>query len=271
MGKTMSGLTAEQIAKRRFSIGGSDANIIMSGDPAAILALWETKLGKREPDDLSHVQPVQFGIYTEPLNRRFYTHKTGHEITDVGRELKCEGFDFLTCTLDGIVPSENAVFEAKCVNAFSNSEETAQKYMSQLHHNMRCAGLKRAVLSIFIGTLKYEHFIVESDPFYAATLLDAETAFWAHVQSKTAPGDLPTITAPVTGPVKLRTVDMKGSNAWAVHASTYRATKDIAKKYDAACKELKALVEPDVGEAFGGNVQIKRAKNGNLTISEMKP
>lgn len=266
----MSGLTKEQIAKRRFSIGGSDANILMSGDPAAILGLWETKLGMREPDDLSRVLPVQFGIYTEPLNRRWYMQETGNEISDVGAERVHPCFDFLTCTLDGFVAKERAVFEAKCVNAFSNAEETAQKYMGQLHHNMAVCGLQRAVLSVFIGTLKYEHFIVESDPFYAATLLENESAFWAHVQAKTPPGELPTIAAPQVGPVKLRKVDMSGSNSWATQASNWKATKDIAKKFKTAEAELKALMLPDMGEAFGGGVQCKRSKDNKLSITELK-
>lgn len=183
----MSGLSKEQIAKRRFSIGGSDANIIMSGDPAAILGLWEIKTGARESEDLTWVQPVQFGTYTEPLNRRFYTHESGHEISRAGEEAVHPEFPFLTCTLDGIIEAEKAVFEAKCVNAFSNAAKTAQKYMGQLHHNMMVVGLKRAVLSVFIGTLKYERFTVEADPFYTASLRDAEIAFWDLVQSKTAP------------------------------------------------------------------------------------
>ena len=34
-------------------------------------------------------------------------------------------------------------------------------------------------------------------------------------------------------------------------------------------KELKALVEDDVSRAFGHGVEIKRAKNGNLSIKEI--
>jgi predicted phage-related endonuclease len=176
----------------------------------------------------------------------------------------------MTCTLDGIVASERAIFEAKHVNAFANAEETAQKYMGQLHHNMACNGVTRAVLSVFIGTLKYEHFIVEADPFYTATLIENEAAFWAHVQAKTPPGAMAIIAAPQVGPVKLRSVDMSGSNSWAALASTWRATKDIAKKFEVSAKKLKALVEPDVGEAYGAQIQVKRAKNGNLSITEMK-
>jgi predicted phage-related endonuclease len=263
-------LTAEQIAKRRFSIGGSDANTIMGGNAEAIHALWEIKLGKREPDDLSWVLPVQFGHVTEDLNRRWYAHETGHEVTQAGKECTHAEHSFLTCTLDGIVFAKSAVFEAKCVNAFSNIDETAQKYMGQLHHNMAVTGLKRSVLSIFIGTLKYDHLIVDADPFYSATLLENELAFWASVQGGKPPGDLQTIATPQVGPVKLRTVDMKGNNAWASHAADWLKHKDGAKAFETAAKELKGLMATDMGEAFGGGLKISRAKNGSLTIRESK-
>lgn len=265
----MSGLTAEQIAKRRHSIGGSDANILMSGNQDAIHGLWEIKTGQAEPDDLTWVQPVQFGTYTEPLNRRWYSYKTGNEISAVGDFRTHPSLPYMTSNLDGIVEAEGAVFEAKCINAFSNVDEAAQKYMAQLHHNMAVTGLKRAVLSVFIGTLKYEHFIVEQDPFYTATLIENESAFWAHVQNKTPPGELPTIVTPGAKPA-VRRADMAKSNSWAQQASKWRATKDLAKQFETATKEIKALVEDDVVEAYGHGITCKRAKNGNLTITEIK-
>ena len=45
------GLSAEAIAARRHSIGGSDANTIMSGDEARIIRLWQEKRGEVPGDD----------------------------------------------------------------------------------------------------------------------------------------------------------------------------------------------------------------------------
>jgi len=271
-GEVVSGLTAEQIAKRRHSIGGSDANILMSGNQDAIHGLWEVKTGRSEGPDLSEVLPVQMGVATEELNRRWYRLKSGNEVSCVGGEMHHPDHPFvLTCNLDGIVDAERAIFEAKHVNAFSNVDEVAQKYMGQLHHNMACAQLSRAVLSVFIGTLKYEHFIVERDPFYAATLLENEMAFWAHVKAGTPPGELATIATPSIAVSKMRVVDMAKSNSWAQLASTWRATKDLAKKHATASDDIKALMMEDVSRAHGHGIQCKRAKNGNLTITELKP
>jgi len=43
------GLSGEAVAARRTSIGGSDANVILSGDVARIARLWREKRGMEEP------------------------------------------------------------------------------------------------------------------------------------------------------------------------------------------------------------------------------
>lgn len=262
------GLTAEQILKRREGIGGSDANIIMGGDQAAILRLWEEKTGQREGEDLSRVLPVQMGTWTEPLNRHWYTLTTGNEVQ------VCEGIvhpqhKFMRCLLDGFVPAEDAIFEAKHVNQFAKADQVAQKYMGQLHHNMACAGKTRAVLSIFIGTMTYEHFMVEADPFYTATLIEAEEAFWNAVQTMTPPGEMPAPLSP-TLPTQFRTVDMTGRNEWASHADNWLRYLEASRNFTASEKALKGMIEQDVSEAFGHGIRITRAKNGALTIREAK-
>lgn len=263
------GLTKEQLARRRSSIGGSDANIILSGDPAAVLRLWQEKTGAAEPEDLSRVLPVQMGIWTEPLNRHWYTLMTGHQVSCAGETRFSADHPFMACTLDGIVVTEGAVFEAKHVNAFSTPEDVAQRYMPQLHHNMAVCALNRAVLSIFIGTLKYETFVVEADPFYTASLIEAEQQFWASVKSNTLPGEIKVEARPVL-PTKFRTVDMTGNNRWAVEAGSWLNTKQAASKFRDAEKSIKELIEPDVGEASGAGIIVRRSKAGALTIRELK-
>src|SRR5947199_10776901 len=70
-------------ANRNAFIGGSDARIIMSGDEAALLRLWQEKRGEAEPPDYSGNLLVQLGLATEPLNRRWYEHATGEVIKAV--------------------------------------------------------------------------------------------------------------------------------------------------------------------------------------------
>ena len=263
------GLTPEQLLERKTGIGGSDANVIMSGDDQRIMQRWLEFTNQAEPEDLSKVLPVQMGTWTEPLNRHWYTLTTGNEVTRAGDVVRSQLHQFMRCSLDGFVPAEAAIFEAKHVNAFAKPEEVAQRYMAQLHHNMSVCGVSRAVLSIFIGTLKHEVFIVEADPFYTATLIDAEEYFWRCVQTMTPPGEIKIEAAP-SPPALLRTVDMAGRNEWAAHAYVWQNCKRAAKEFDVAEKNLKALVEFDVGEAFGHGICVKRSKAGALSIREMK-
>ena len=257
---------------RRRGIGGSDANIILSGDSQRILSLWEEKLGRREPEDLSWVLPVQMGSATEGLNVAFYEHETGRSVAKRNEMLVAPGKPWMRCELDGMTTAEAgapAVFEAKHVNAFSTIEDVVQKYMPQLHHNMHVAQVRHAVLSVFVGTQKHEIYEVALDDFYLAALLDAEQAFWDAVQSDTPPEGCEPPPPPVAFEA-LREVDMSESNLWASTALDWLANKDAAKTFEKAAKELKALVLPDVGRAYGHGVMVKRNKAGSLTISVEK-
>jgi hypothetical protein len=56
---------ATSAVNRRLFLGGSDARVIMSGDEAAIVRLWQEKRGDVEPEDLSNNLLVQLGGATE--------------------------------------------------------------------------------------------------------------------------------------------------------------------------------------------------------------
>ena len=256
---------------RRTGLGGSDANIIMSGDPQAVLALWEEKTGRREPEDLSRVLPVQMGSWTEPLNRHWYEMITGREVVTPGIEFRHPQFDFMRCEVDGVTSTEadeTAVFEAKHINAFGKIEDAVVRYMPQLHHNMACGQFSWVVLSVFQGTQKYEYFEIERDDLYMVSLLDAEGSFWRAVQNDTPPIGIAHVEPP--RPEQMREADMTGNNEWASNADDWLGNKNAAKVFEKAGKALKGLMEPDMSRAFGHGVEIARAKNGSLRIKETK-
>lgn len=263
------GLSPEAIARRRFSIGGSDANIILGGDPRAIHELWMQKTGRAEPEDLTGVLPVMMGSWTEELNRYWYERQTGRDVTHDGAVVT-RGFQ--SATLDGLTTTEAgtpAIFEAKHVNPFGKIEDVVQRYMPQLHHNMLCADREAAVLSVFMGTFTWECFEVALDRAYLAAVLEHEEAFWDAVQNDHPPVDLPSPPVIVL-PSKYRTIDMTGSNEWASMAADWIDNRAAAKTFEAAVKTIKAMVEIDVGTAHGHGIQAKRSKTGALTISEVK-
>src|SRR5881296_3755577 len=98
---------------RRCFIGGSDARIIMGDDEAALIRLWREKRGETEPQDYSANLIVQLGLATEPLNRRWYERTTGEVIKDIQSWVRHPVTRWMGATLDGVIESTSAVFEAK--------------------------------------------------------------------------------------------------------------------------------------------------------------
>jgi hypothetical protein len=262
------GLGSELAFVRRAGIGGSDANVLLSGDEERVVRLWREKRGEVEAEDLAGVLPVMLGSWTEAFNRQWYERDTGCLVSQVGASLVCEQHAWRRCTLDGFVTVRGGVFEAKHVNAFARSEEVLARYMPQLQHNMAVAGAQLAILSVIFGNHKWEVFEVASDWLYQEELLIAESRFWDCVRTGERPVAAPVPVAPL--PVGVREVCLEGNNAWAAAARDWLEGREAASRHKAANAILKDLVEPDVARAFGHGVEARRSKAGALTIRELQ-
>ena len=69
-------LDEQALSERMTGIGGSDANIILSGDREKILGLWREKRGEQPAADLSDNLAVMLGCWTEPFNRLWFEKLT---------------------------------------------------------------------------------------------------------------------------------------------------------------------------------------------------
>jgi hypothetical protein len=261
------GLGQGALAERRAGIGGSDANIILSGDPERVLALWREKRGEGSGEDLSGVLPVMLGQWTEAFNRQWYERATGLSVSEAGSLWVSASHSWRRATLDGVVEAKPAVWEAKHVSAFARPDEVLARYMPQLQHNMAVTGLETAILSVITGNHKWEACEVALDWLYQDELLDAEQRFWNAVQS----GEPPVALAPPPPPkpVAWREIDLTGSNGWAMAAADWIETGPAAKRHAGAIKSLKELIPDDVSRAFGHGLEAKRSKSGALTFREM--
>ena len=260
-------LAAEDAEQRRAGIGGSDANIILSGDRARVHQLWLEKRGECDPPNLDDNLAVVLGCWTEAFNRQWYQRCTGERVIHVGPTRTCEKRPWRRCTLDGMVERRGAVWEAKHTNAFAKEADLLERYMPQLQHNMAVTGCDRAVLSVIYGNHRYEVIEIAADWLYQLELLDAEERFWAAVCEGTEP---PAVEAPkVPRPIGVREVCLEGSNAWAAAAADWLQHREAAKRHSAACATLKELVEGDVARAFGHGVEARRNKSGAISIREL--
>ena len=260
-------LQESSLAERRLGIGGSDANVILGGDPERLRALWLEKRGEAEAPDLSGLLAVMLGCWTEAFNRQWFERLTGLEVSRLGEAVYCKRYSWRRCSLDGFVVPDDAVWEAKHTNAFSSSDEVLARYMPQLQHNMAVTGAARAFLSVIFGNHKFEIIEVSADWLYQLDLLEAEEDFWDCVITGREPVAAPVPAPPV--PVGTREVCLEGSNAWAAAAADWLDNREAAKLHAAAAKTVKELVEADVGRAFGHGIEAKRSKSGAITIREL--
>jgi predicted phage-related endonuclease len=255
---------------RRSFIGGSDARVIMGNDETALLRLWHEKRGEVEPEDLSGNLIVQLGVATEELNRLWYERNTGRHISDVQRRVTHSAIPWMMATLDGIVESTGAVFEAKFMLPWSFSEEAAaEKYIAQVQHNMWVTHLRTSVLSIITGGGKWVEITIPMDPLYLTVLVSAEKKFWRCVQSGEPP-HLINAEPPRPRIEAIRIVDMSASNSWAEFAALFRNTRSAFLDHERAKSELKALMPEDAKEAIGHGVKAKRSKSGAVSFDVLE-
>jgi putative phage-type endonuclease len=255
---------------RRSFIGGSDARIIMGSDEAALVRLWREKRGEAEPEDLSGNLIVQLGAATEELNRTWYQRNTGRRVTDVQCRVRHSAIPWMVATLDGIVESAGAVFEAKFMLPWSFSEEAAgEKYAAQVQHNMWVTHLRTAVLSIITGGGKWVEITIPMDPLYLSVLVSAEKKFWRCVQSGEPP-HLIDAEPPRPRIEAVRIVDMSASNTWAEFAALFCKTRSAFLDHERAKGELKALMPEDAKEAIGHGVKARRSKSGAVSFDVLE-
>jgi len=251
---------------RRTFVGGSDARIIMGSDEDAVLRLWREKRGETSPQDYSTDLIVQLGVATEPLNRRWFERTTGHAITDVQSWIRHPVVRWMAATLDGLVETTGAVFEAKFMLPWSFSEEAAaEKHMAQVQHNMWVTNARDAVLSIITGGGKWVEIKIPADPIYQHLLLTAEKKFWRCVKSGEPPR-LFGVEPPRARIEAMRVVDMSPSNAWAEFSDVFRRTRDAHLQHEKAKTELKGLIPEDAKEAIGHGIRAKRSKSGAVSF-----
>jgi hypothetical protein len=256
----------KQVRPRQGFIGGSDARIIMGNDEAPLLRLWQEKRGEIEPTDLSDNLVVQLGVATEPLNRLWYERNTGRAITDTQRRIRHPVNRWMGATLDGMVESTGAVFEAKFMLPWSFSEEAAAaKHMAQLQHNMWVTNAKISALSVITGGGKWVEITIPADALYQHLLLTAERKFWRCVETGEPPR-LFTLEPPRPRIEAVRIVDMSGSNSWAEFAGIFQSTRPAFLEHERAKSELKALMPEDAREAIGHGLRAKRSRSGAVSF-----
>ena len=260
------------VQDRRGFVGGSDAKRIIEGD---WLALYEEKVGIRQPADLSDIFRVQLGSWTEPFHRRWLVEKLLMKISESTAPHHHPDFEWMRGQIDGWWHEHDSFIELKHTNERATVRTMVETYQPQIAHYCLCTQRDHGYLSFIAGNNDPVVCKVEPSRAYFEELESLEKNFWWHVENEVAPDQYMHAEqfADVHAEAKnvkvdgFRFVDMSGNNQWADMARTLIETKPAADLFDKTKDSIKELVEKDVAEATGHGLTIKRDKRGALRFT----
>ena len=261
-------LTQAQIDARKGKVTASMVGKLMTGSAEDINTLWDELTGRREPDDLAWKWPVYLGTHTEALHLDWLEHALDTPITRRGEVVSR---DWAACTLDGWA---GYPVEAKHTGGYEQMGTIWARYYPQCQWQMYVTGADTALLSVIMGAKEPARETIARDDAYIAEMVPRARAFLDCVEQDRRPFDLPEPPQPVTYET-LRKIDLFSDDSnWGEEMAelldTWSDTVALAKANEAAAAAIKKLLPDDVGEVTYGRTTIKRAKNGAVSIKEMK-
>lgn len=275
-------LTPEQIEWRRQGIGASDAAKILAGGEEWA-TLWAIKTGRIVQPRIMSDWDAALRHTTEALQCDWYEHLTERKgnVQLRGHQMTYSEWPVLRCTLDGATSSDtvsdittiDTIFECKHLSEWTKDpiNWAVEKYKGQLNHQMIVTGTDEAILSVIVGMKQPELVKLSLDPFFAEVYLARCKEFWGYVErDEPPPGATKLLEPPKSIPIEeMRVIDFTGNNKFSDFAADWLENKLAAKKFESAAKGIKEMIEPDVREASGHGLTVKRTKTG-LTIKEQK-
>jgi len=260
-------LTPEQLAAREGKLTASRVACLKTGDEAEITALWKEMIGDPSfvPEDFSDNWPMALGSATEQLQLDWFERK--HGVAHSRGEVFVGTPDWQACTLDGWSAQYHCPIECKHVGGREPLATIIDRYQPQMHWQMIVTQATRCILSVIEGANAPVIEFIEKSESYAKELLLRANAFMLCVETLTPPVAQKPVAPPVIPAIEY---DMQGRNEWASNAADWLANVNAKKIAENAEKELKALVPADAVRCFGHSVEIKRARNGNLSLRREK-
>lgn len=199
---------ASWLKARTYGIGGSDASAIVRKNPYKTnIDLFEEKIGRKLPEDISDKPYVRFGTMAEPHIRALFAlqYPEYNVFYHENRILRSKAYPFLQASLDGELEDEEGrkgILEIKTTNILQSMQYEKWKdripdnYYIQVLHYLLVTGYDFVFLRAYImsewGNKKrttiedytIERSEVEEDLNF---LLAEEQKFWKYVESGRKP------------------------------------------------------------------------------------
>lgn len=256
--------------EREFRTTASQAPIIIGGTAEQLINLWEERIGRKPPADLSNVLPVQLGKHNEPFVLNWCERISKHELTERQRFIIHPTAPDYACTLDAYRPFDDAVVEAKFVNPYGDREKTVAWYTPQVLVQMRCRGATRGVLAVMRG-FTFEEIEIAIDEVYELEMWERLADFQACCADMREP--IPR--EPLTPPEQWRTINLATMSPmpnWGMDMiqcmRLWSDTREAVVLHENSKQGIKELLPEDVGKVIYGDTTVSRAKNRAVTIRQ---
>lgn len=198
---------AEWLEARTSYIGGSDAACILGENPwKTNVQLWEEKIGRRKPDDLSDNPLVEYGKKAEEHLRNLFAldfpeYKIHYEPNNM---LTNHRFPFAHASLDGCIEDQSGrlgILEIKTATISGAAQKAKwkdgipQNYYIQVLHYLMVTEFEFAIVK---AQLKFEmpdgelflhtrHYTIHRNEEEIAYLAEKEAEFAACIETRTPP------------------------------------------------------------------------------------
>jgi predicted phage-related endonuclease len=247
-------ITSEQRDARRLGIGGSDAAAVASlGLPldkcfskySSPLDIYNDKIYGRIEENSPQMER---GNKLEPIIIERFKQITGFDVEVINETLIHHEYDFIRAHIDGLIPSCNALLEAKSVNIWSHAakefgeegtDQIPTEYVFQCAHY--CEVFKKTEIFIPVAFVDNDEGTVESikrfaiykyqhNPRFGEILIGKEVYFWQEyvIKKIPPPGD------------SLRAL-RKGNNLPIITRTALPSTLPVLEEVNALKKEIKKL------------------------------
>ena len=276
----------KSLSARKKKLGGSEINIIASGNKEKIQNLFLEKTEQKEPDDLTLIWPVIMGHITETVNLEWTEHYLQTTINMRQQVIEGKKNPFMRCTLDGVIENYKnkvAVIDAKFTLGRPVKDEAwgeviprlIRYYAPQLHWNAYLLQeyldkpVEYGLLSFIRGGDKPILEEMQIDTAYQEELIELGKYFMNCVDLGFEPDEIPTTTDFVPQ-ADLVPVDMESDDRWRSFALQIIQTAGANKIFKESSDKIKKLVPPNASEATGHGVKIKVQRNGSKRLEICK-
>jgi putative phage-type endonuclease len=181
---------------RMHFIGGSDEPGLLGLNPwNSPFEVYQEKTGEKEPDDLSSVERVQWGIIMEDTIATMYMRKTGKRLRRMNQRLSTLDYGIpMAAQIDRMIVGEKIPLEIKNTDAMNRkywgeegSADIALHYYPQVQHQILLLGVQEAEVAVCFGGNTLGLYRVPRDQPFIDDMIEAARAFWQRVQDRNPP------------------------------------------------------------------------------------